>query len=210
MPLDKLQKQILDDAKRKAEEIVSVAEKQAEAILKEARSQAEDAVKSGEEELNIESSRELEEQQENAELQKRALVLEARHKLLESLLPKLKSMVIKRVRADGYDKLLNTAIGEASSMLPQQELTLVIDKKDAGLVRNFSGKVQYGNVGNGFELRNKDGSVKAVVTIEGLLEQRKSEIEMLLIEELFSSREQPKPVRAKKVRVKRQRRGKRR
>ena len=207
--MDKLQKQILDDATRKAEEIMGVAQKQADAVLKEAKGRSDAEEKSAREALEAESARLQEEQRENAELQERSMELEARHKLLDSLMPKLKSEVIRKVRASGYGKLINKAIAESNSVLPQEELILVIGKKDAGLVKNFGGKIQYGDVGNGVELRNKNGSVKISVTIEGLFEQKKSEIETMLIGELFSHREQEKPAPAKKAKPKKARKGKR-
>ena len=201
MPLDKLQKQILDDAKRKADEMRAEAEKRAAAILKEAEAMNKAEEDELEEELMTETARAQEERKANAELQERGVLLDARNKVVESLLPKVRSMAVKNVREKGYGTLINRAIQEASGVLPQQELTLTISKKDAGLVKRFGGKIKYGNVGNGVLLENSKGSVSVLVTIEKLFEKNRPEIETLLINEVFANKleQVQKPANPKKA-----------
>ncbi len=177
MPLDRLQKQITDDARHKADALHEDAQKQAESIIRHAKAAVEEAGKGIDKELKQEFSRTEEEQRENAELQERSLMLDARGELVENLMPRLKAMAVKMIKKEGYGRLINRAIEEAGKIAPQEELTLFIGRNDAKLVKNFGGKIKYGNVGNGVELRNKNGSVRVAATIEGMFDKSRPEIE---------------------------------
>lgn len=200
MPLDRLQKQIIEDAWRKADALRGDAQKQAESIVRHARAAAEDAGKGMDKELKQEFSRAEEEQRENAELQERGLMLDARSRLVESLMPRLKAMTVKRIKKEGYGRLINRAIEEAGKIAPQEELTLLIGRNDAKLVKSFGGRVKYGKVSNGVELRNKNGNVRVAATIEDMFDKSRPDIEALLVSDAFPHRG---PKRTDSVRVRR-------
>lgn len=188
MPLDRLEKRVLADASGRAQAIEAEAKTHAEKILAEARAQAKEIEAAADKKTIDEIARQEAEQLEGLELQERSMLLEARNKAMEGALARLKKLVIARIRKKGYERLISRAIEEAGNVAPQDELTLVIGKKEAKIVRSFAGRIKYGEVGNGVELRNRSGSVRITATIDGLFEENKQEIETMLLQAAFSGR----------------------
>lgn len=187
--MDKLQKQILNDASRRAEEAESLARKQAAEILQKAKERAREIEDAKKKELADEISRMEAEQVANSELEENSVMLDARNAVIEGALPGVRSLVVKMMKEKGYEKLVSMAIREAEEIAPQNELVLVVNKGDSAHVKNFKGKVTYGEVVNGIEIQTKDGSVKITATIDGLFERNRQEIEKALIEEAFPTRQ---------------------
>jgi vacuolar-type H+-ATPase subunit E/Vma4 len=188
MPLEGLEKRILADASSRAEAIRADAKKQAEKIIAEAEAQAKKIEADAEKKARDEAARQEAEQMEGLELRGRSMLLEARNRAMERALAKLKKLVARRIKKKGYGRLISMAIEEAEKVAPQEELTLVIGKNEARMVRNFAGRIKYGKAGNGFELRNRDGSVRLDVTIDGLFEKNRQDIETLLLRAAFANR----------------------
>ncbi len=210
MPLDKLRKQILDDAQRQEREIEGGARKQAEEIIGQARARAKEAEDKAGAELAAEISRREEEQRANFELQERGMLLEARNKAVEGLMPKVKALALKNVTESGYSRFLARAIEKAGEIAAHEKLVLTVGKKDAKYIKNFDGKVKYGDVGRGVELGTDDGKVKLAATLEGLFEENRRAIETMLINEVFpkmqeeetkgkGGKQEAKPRKAKKA-----------
>lgn len=188
MPLERLEKHILEGAKSRADEIKGEARKQAERILAEARAKAKEIEAAAERSAREEIARREAEQDEGMDLQERAALLEARNKAMEATISRLRRLVVKKAGKKGLKRLINSAIDEAGRIAPQEGLTLVIGKKNSGLVNAFGGRIRYGAVGNGVELHNKSGSVRINATMEGLFEENRQEIETMLLEEAFPKR----------------------
>jgi vacuolar-type H+-ATPase subunit E/Vma4 len=200
MSLDKLQKQILDDASRRAEEAQSAARKQASEIIQNAKDKAKEIESAKKKELAEEIARMEAEQTANAELQESGVLLDARNAVVESELPNVRSLAIRMIKEKGYGKLIAMAISEAEAIAPQEDLVLVVNKNDSVHVKNFKGKVTIGEVENGVEIHTKNGDVKIAATIDGLFERNRQEIEKALIEEAFSGRKRssaPAPAKPK-------------
>ncbi len=214
MPLEKLQKQILDDAKRKADEIEGEARKQAAEVVKQAKETAKGIEDEANSEIEQELAREEAEYAANAELQEQSILLGAREHVVEGLMPKLKSMTAKKLRVSGYSKLINLAVKEAHSIAPDEDLTVVIGKNDAKLVKDFGGKVRYGDFGGGVEIYTKNGAIKISAKVEDLFDDSAAAIKTELIKEAFSKiKGGKKPSRtepAKRARKKAVKKGKKR
>ncbi len=198
MPLEKLEKRILADAWNRADAINEEARSQAEKILAGARSEVRKIESDAEKSATEDANRREAEQVEALELQERSAMLEARSKAIEGALSKLKTLVTRKVKKHEYSRLIAGAIDEAVRIAPQEELTLVISKSDAKLVKNFAGRIIYGSVGKGIELRNRNGSVRMVTTIDSLFEKNKQEIETMLLKEAFPKRKRMTASRRRK------------
>ncbi len=202
MSLDKLQKQIHDDATHRAEEVEGEARRLASGLLSEAKIKAKEIEETKRKELEEEIARLEAEQKANSELLEKNALLDARNHLVESLIPKLKSMTVKKAREKGYEALINDAIKEANEIAPQEDLILTINKNDAAYAKKFKGKINYGNVGNGVELQTKNGDIKITATIEGLFDKNRQMIETMLVEEAFPTLEKKLAPREKKMPIK--------
>jgi vacuolar-type H+-ATPase subunit E/Vma4 len=187
MPLDRLEKRILADASSRAEAIRADAKKQAEKIIDEAEAQAKEMEADAEKRARDEAARHEAELMEGLELQARNMLLEARNRAMERALARLKRLVARRIKKKGYERLISMAIEEAEKVAPQEGLTLVIGKNEARMVRNFAGRIKYGKADDGFELRNRDGSVRLAVTIDDLFEKNRQDIETLLLRAAFAN-----------------------
>ncbi|MDE1873970.1 MAG: V-type ATP synthase subunit E [Candidatus Micrarchaeota archaeon] len=188
MPLDRLEKRILEDAWSRADAIEDEAKREAARILATARAQAREKGSASERSAKEEIRRIEAEQEEGMELQERGALLDARDKAMEVALARLRKLVVKRVKKEGYKRLVERAIGEASAIAPEEELTLVIGRNEARFAKGFGGRIKYGSVGNGVELRNQNGSVRITATIDGLFEENRQEIETMLLREAFPKR----------------------
>ncbi len=187
MPLDRLEKHILEDAESRASEIEGKGREAAAKTLDDARSKAKNIREAAEISTNAEISKMDAEQNESIELQERSALLEARNKAMQHAMVKLKALVIKRMKKAGYSRLIANAVHEARSIAPEGELTLMIGRKEAKQVRDFGGRIKYGNAGNGVELSNRSGSIRISATIDGLFEENRQEIETMLLEEAFKA-----------------------
>jgi vacuolar-type H+-ATPase subunit E/Vma4 len=188
MPLEKLEKRIVEEGERKAHEIEEEGRRKAEAIIKEAEAKASQISSAADAEANREIERMAQEETENAKMQENELLLDARNKAIEKVMHRLRGMTVKRVKKLGYEKMINSAISEANMVSPSEALTLSISRNDAKLVKGFSGRIRYESVGNGVVLANRSGTVKITATVEGLFEKNRPEIETMLIEEAFSQK----------------------
>ncbi|MDE1855369.1 MAG: V-type ATP synthase subunit E [Candidatus Micrarchaeota archaeon] len=211
MPLEKLERQITEEGERKARAAEGEGRKQADAIISAAEARAAAIMEAASSEIAREAERMEQEERENVELQERSLMLEARNKAVEKVIPRLRSLTVKRVKKDGYAKLINRAIEEASRLIPQETLTLSISKSDAKLVKEFAGRIKHESVGNGVVIANRSGTMRLTATIEGLFEENRPEIETMLINEAFGrKRSAPAAKTAEKKRVTKKARGKKR
>jgi V/A-type H+-transporting ATPase subunit E len=211
MPLDALQKEILDDAQKRAEAVEAKAKKEADAIVKEARAKADEADKAFERELADEMARIGLEYKSLREMQERNLLVSAKEKLLDDLVEKVRESVIKRARERGYKKLFDAAISEAEKISPMKDLTIVMDKDDAKYARSFTGKVKYGAV-DGLVIYAGNGRIKIDATLGTLFDRNREAIKEAIRRSVFGERKKAtarKPARASKPKRKAARSSKR-
>lgn len=188
MPIEKLQKQVIDDAWRRADAMKEDAQRQGDAVVKEAKSKAR-AMKEQADREAAEEIRLLEdEERENADLLERAAVLDARSRVIESLIPRIKSMAIGDIKRDDYKRFITSAIEQATAMTQGEKLTMIVQRSDVRLVKNFGGRIKFGEIGNGIALVSKNGKITVKATLEDLFDGNRRTIETLLTQEIFGRR----------------------
>jgi vacuolar-type H+-ATPase subunit E/Vma4 len=175
MPLDALQKEILDDAKRASGEIEAKARREADAIIREAKARAGASNEEFERGLSDEIGRISLEYRSAREMQERNLLLSARERLVDGLVDRIRAHVLKRVRERGYKKIFDSAIKEALKISPMDGLTLVMDKKDAKFARGFSGRIKYAKV-DGLTVYAADGRIKIDATLDTLFDRNRDAV----------------------------------
>lgn len=202
MPLDELQDEIIEEAKKKGKELVDTATASAAQKMKEARAQAARVKKDAESILAEEERRAREEHQAENSMQEDKEILTAKERVIEELLPKIRNDVTKKIREKSYRKIFDEAIEEALAISPVQELTFMVNKKDERFVKGLGGKVVFGGIGNGVIVYADDGNIKIVATVESLFQQKVDEIKGMLMKDLFEKKETQRKVRriVKKVR----------
>jgi vacuolar-type H+-ATPase subunit E/Vma4 len=175
MPLDALQKEILDDAKKRSNTVGETAMKEADAIVKGAKAKADAASAEFERELKDEIGRISLEYRSAREMQERNIRLSAREQLTDALVERVRGAVIRRIREKGLRRLFDSAIAEALKISPMKDLTLVMDKQDAKYAKDFTGKVKYEKT-DGLVVYAAGGKIKIDATLDTLFDRNRDAV----------------------------------
>ncbi len=185
MPLDDLQNEIIEEARRKARRMEDEARKTAAARIKEANEEARRIMKEASASAASETKMAKTEQESSSELQETNAILNAREEAVESVLPKIRDLVIKGIKAKGYRRIFDDAVEKAVELSPIEDLTFIVNKADEKFVKGLGGKVENGNVSNGVIIHTSDGSIKIVATIDSMFDQKLPEIKSYLTKNIF-------------------------
>lgn len=172
MPLDALQREIAEEAGRKADAIEEKARKEADAILKSAKARADAADSEFERELKEEIGRIGLEYRSSREMQEKNILLSARERLTEDLVDRVRAAVTKRVREKGYKRLFDSAMREAQKISPMKDLTLVMDKQDAKFAKGFTGRITYARI-DGLVIYAAGDKIKIDATLDTLFDRNR-------------------------------------
>ena len=186
MPLDALQKEILDEARKKSASIEKGAAEEAEAAIREAKAKANAANEAFERELKDEINRISLEYKSSREMQERNILLAARERLVDDLVERARATVVKRIREKGYKRLFDSAIAEAGKISPMEDLTLVIDKDDARYVKGFTGKIKYAK-SEGLVVYAAGGRIKIDATLDTLFDRNRAAVREALRAGVFGT-----------------------
>jgi len=201
MPLDALQKEILDDAKKRSNTVGETAMKEADAIVKGAKAKADAASAEFERELKDEIGRISLEYRSAREMQERNIRLSAREQLTDALVERVRGAVIRRIREKGLRRLFDSAIAEALKISPMEGLTLVMDKRDEKFAKGFTGRIRHAKM-DGLVIYAADGRIKIDATLEAIFERKRDAVKQALVASVFGAakRAAKGPRRAKAAR----------
>jgi vacuolar-type H+-ATPase subunit E/Vma4 len=185
--LDALQKEILDEARKKSTAIEKGAMEEAEAVIREAKAKANAANEAFERELKDEMSRMSFEYKSSREMQERNILLAARERLIDDLVERARATVVKRIREKGYKRLFDSAIAEARKISPMEDLTLVIDKDDARYAKGFTGKIKYAK-SDGLVVYAAGGRIRIDATLDTLFDRNRAAVREALMSGIFGTR----------------------
>jgi vacuolar-type H+-ATPase subunit E/Vma4 len=186
MPLDALQKEILADAKKRADAIGEKAMKEADATVKEAKARADAASAEFERDLKDEIGRMSLEYRSSREMQERNIRLSAREQLTDGLVERVRGAVMRRIREKGMRRLFDSAIAEALKISPMKDLILVMDKKDAKYAKDFTGKVKYEKT-DGLVVYAAGGKVKIDATLGTIFERNRDAVKEAIRSGVFGT-----------------------
>jgi vacuolar-type H+-ATPase subunit E/Vma4 len=199
--LDALQKEIMEEARRKANAIESRSAKEAGATVKEAQARADAAEEAFERELSGELHRITLEYKSAREMQERNILASAREQLADGLVDRVKAAAIRRIREKGYKRLFDSAIAEALKISPMEGLTLVMDKRDEKFAKGFTGRIRHAKM-DGLVIYAADGRIKIDATLEAIFERKRDAVKQALVASVFGAakRAAKGPRRAKAAR----------
>ncbi|VVB76606.1 V-type proton ATPase subunit E [uncultured archaeon] len=190
MTLDALQKEILDDAKRKSGEIESAAKNEAESILRQARDMAKSIDETAERELREETARIALEHKSDREMQEKGITFAAKEQYVAGLMERLRATVARRIKEKGYKRIFDSALKEAEKISPAEDLTIVIDKQDEKFVKGFAGKKRYQKI-DGLIIYAAGGKIKMDATIDSLFDKNRDMVREELMRGVFGEGKKP-------------------
>ncbi|EHP89067.1 V-type proton ATPase subunit E [Methanotorris formicicus] len=136
MGVEKITSKIMDDAKKKADEIIKKAEEEASVILKNAEEEAEKRkntiLKKGEKDAEMTKNRIIAE----AKLTAKRMILEEKEKIIEMAIEKLREDLAKLPEKPEYKGILEKMIKNGAVSLGGGELIVQLNERDMGLVED--------------------------------------------------------------------------
>ncbi|MFQ6136642.1 MAG: V-type ATP synthase subunit E [Candidatus Hydrothermarchaeales archaeon] len=191
--VQKIVDRILDDARRKAQEIEDDAKEEENAILAEAREKANkvknEILSKAEKDAKFEKERII----ADARVKARRSILEAREEMIEMAFSKAIDGIERITTLPEYSKSLKNLILESVSMIGDREVELLLNERDKGLLdgQEFKElrKVKISNeclpnIG-GVIARTTDGAIEVDNTVEARLERQKAALRKKVAEILF-------------------------
>lgn len=195
MPLDELQKRILDEARAKARQIEGEGEKMAESITGDAAKEAKERKAMIGEELERETERLRVEHDATTQMEVSRTLLIAKEQAAEGEMQKLKSATVRRVKAKGYKSIFDEAIEKAVQIATMEKLVFIVNKADEQFVRGLGGKIENGKMSGGLIIVADKGRVRIDATLDTLFEKRREALKAMLLKSMFGE----KRPRAKKT-----------
>ncbi len=182
MGLENITQEILNKAKREAEDIRSEATAEAEKILQQAKEKAEEIKKEREKALEAEIERLRHQEASSASLEAKRQILNAKKELLDTVYKKAVEE-ISNLPPEKNAELLTTLLKKHAS----EGSKIYSNEKDRTLVVELSGLEYAGSIPclGGFIIENEDGSLHLDYTYDTLLQDANERVIKQISEILF-------------------------
>ncbi len=186
MPLTEIKKDIMHEADKEARSIHDSALREREHIVKEANDHARDIRANYEKDIADELKRLEDEHNANLDLQLKRIFLDAREEALKKEINGVAKEVAKAISANRqlYRSLFTNAIKEALTFAHARDLTLIVNRRDADLVRGIGAHVEYENI-KGLMIMSQGKEIKIDATLDTVIESRTAEIKSAILESMF-------------------------
>ena len=184
MSLEAIRKSILGEAESKAKAEQSEADAQAAAIIKDAESRAKDILKQAEEEARREEGRMRLEASSGLETERNSMVIEAKSKVIESILDQVRKEVARRVREEGMEKVLKSGLRQFAEVYQGSDFVIRTNKTNAAIAKGKH-TVEIDNV-DGFIISTPDRKIALNATVDAIVEGSIDEIRKMVADEVFS------------------------
>jgi vacuolar-type H+-ATPase subunit E/Vma4 len=194
MSLEAIRKSILGEAESKAKAEQSEADAQAAAIIKDAEDRAKGILKQAEEEARHEEGRMRLEASSGLETERNSMVIEAKSKVIESILDQVRKEVARRVREEGMEKVLKSGLKQFAEVYQGSDFVIRTSKRNAAMVKGKH-TIEVDNV-DGFIISTPDRKIALNATVDAIVESSIDEIRKMVADEVFSGSAERKIERA--------------
>ncbi len=187
MSLEALQKEIEKKGKEDARKLEDEARARAEQIISDAKKRIKDIEAYEQSSLKDEIRRLENEYLASSELSRNTLLLEAREQVVNEVYARLRRELVKDLR-ERQKQIFDKAKKMAKDMEGMQHVRFVINKKDAALLKGVIGKIDYQDLSGGLIVVSEDGSIKIDASIDSLLDNSADAIKSVITSALFGAR----------------------
>jgi vacuolar-type H+-ATPase subunit E/Vma4 len=187
VPLTEIIGEIEEQTRQRLKAASAESQKESTGILQAAKAEAESIKASSDKELQEESNRLKMEHSASTGLLQREVELTAREEALDREMSELRKDLIKEIKSDPslYKKIFTNAIRYASEIAPVRDFTIIVNKKDAELVKKTDAQIEYNDISGGLIIMIKSKGVRIDATLENIVESKAEEIKSMLLGYMF-------------------------
>lgn len=187
MSLDALQKEIEKKGKEEARSAEDIAHKEASLILDEAKKHSKKVNDEAKEWIRHEIKRLQNEYSANSELARNTVLVGAKDSVVDEVFAKARKDIIEQIRKK-QNRIFDQAAKAAKELGPIEKMRYIVNKKDAQLVKQWKGRVEFSNIIGGVIIYSEDEKVKIDASIDTMLENSSESIKAIISDAIYHAR----------------------
>lgn len=183
MPLEELQKSIEQEAKATASKMQTEADSESERIVAASKEAAAALKKKSKEDALAEVAQKEKDTLTALEIETSNILSTAKEESISRYLKEFDAVIKKKLQAKQKD-IIKSALRSFSDVVPLQQATVKIDRKNVDLVKEAVANIEYANI-DGIVISSADKRINADATVDGLMESNADAARRILSKGMF-------------------------
>ena len=190
MGLEQLSKQLLMDAKKEANTVISAAEKEKEKIISDAEEKKRQLLSEAKRKAKEMAQRQKSELLSGASIRAKQIVDAEKNAVVEKALQAVFAEISLVRETKQYDKLLRTLAEEGQKELGKESI-IIVNEKDHGVAKKLFPHLskETAPITGGAIVSTKDGKIRVDNSFEAIFEQNKDWLKREVFEEMFAGKD---------------------